>query len=62
MDRAKLITKLIDREIEINGGDGDWYLRSLLEHGVRGYDKYSDEELRFEAESVGIDPETAEVR
>ncbi len=55
--RDEIIERIIQQDIDVNSGENDWYLRSLLENGCKGLANMTDEELVDDAETVLSDEE-----
>ena len=53
-DRKTLIAALIESDIQVNGGERDWFLASLLGEGCRGYHNLSDDELEDYRHKAGL--------
>ena len=52
MSRQEMIDFIINQEIKVNSGENDWYLREILENGFKGYDNYSDDEIKKVYEQI----------
>ena len=46
MTKDEMIEVIIEHDITVNSGDDDWYLRSILCDGFKGYSNMTEEEIK----------------